>query len=83
MRTGNHELWRPRHATERTRGEERYAELVAICRDFGVISPEDAYPAWPDEPDTLVVGGSTVTQRGGTLKVAFAKSPLWPDAITG
>lgn len=52
---GNHELWRPRHATERTRGEERYAELVAICRDFGVVSPEDDYPLWPDEPDTFVV----------------------------
>lgn len=52
---GNHELWSPRHATDRTRGQERYDELVAVCRDFGVISPEDAFPQWPAEPDTFVV----------------------------
>jgi 3',5'-cyclic AMP phosphodiesterase CpdA len=52
---GNHELWSPRHATDRTRGVGRYDELVAICRDFGAISPEDPYPTFPGEPDTYVV----------------------------
>jgi len=52
---GNHELWSPRHATDRTRGVARYEELVAVCRDFGAISPEDPYPQFPGEPDTYVV----------------------------
>ena len=52
---GNHELWCPRHATDRTRGQERYDELVAVCRDFAAISPEDPFPPWPAEPDTFVV----------------------------
>lgn len=51
---GNHELWSPRHATERTRGEPRYDELVEICRRLGAISPEDPYPRWPDDPDTFI-----------------------------
>jgi len=52
---GNHELWCPRHATDRTRGQERYDELVAVCRDFAAVSPEDSFPQWPAEPDTFVV----------------------------
>jgi 3',5'-cyclic AMP phosphodiesterase CpdA len=52
---GNHELWSPRHATDRTRGVARYDELIAVCRDFGAISPEDPYPQFPAEPDTYVV----------------------------
>jgi 3',5'-cyclic AMP phosphodiesterase CpdA len=52
---GNHELWCPRHATDRTRGEDRYRELLATCGEFGVITPEDPYPRWPGDPDTFVV----------------------------
>ena len=52
---GNHELWCPRHAADRTRGQARYDELVAICRDFGVTSPEDPYPQWPADPGTYIV----------------------------
>ncbi len=51
---GNHELWSPRHATDRTRGQARYDELVAICREFGVVTPEDPFPVWPPEPDTVI-----------------------------
>lgn len=43
---GNHDLWvHPQAAAPR--GEGRYRELVAICRDFGVLTPEDPYPVWP------------------------------------
>lgn len=52
---GNHELWCPRHATDRTRGQDRYDEFVAVCRDFAAISPEDPFPPWPAEPDTFIV----------------------------
>ena len=29
------------------RGEDRYQHLVALCRELGVITPEDPYPVWP------------------------------------
>lgn len=44
---GNHDLWCPPDATDRTRGQARYDELVAICRSYGVRTPEDPYLAFP------------------------------------
>src|SRR5262245_9103037 len=38
---GNHDLWCPAGATDRTKGEARYHELVAICQERGVLTPED------------------------------------------
>ena len=52
---GNHDLWCPSGATNRTRGEARYAELVAICRHRGVLTPDDTYVSWPADPTTLIV----------------------------
>lgn len=47
---GNHELWTlPSHAESSLRGEERYQRLVAICRSYGVLTPEDPYVLWPGE----------------------------------
>jgi 3',5'-cyclic AMP phosphodiesterase CpdA len=52
---GNHDLWCPRDATDRTRGQARYDELVAICRAMGAVTPEDPFLAWPGEPETVIV----------------------------
>ena len=52
---GNHDLWCPPDDPDRTRGQARYDELVAICRRYGVLTPEDPYVAWPGEPDTVIV----------------------------
>ena len=41
---GNHELWTTKHDT--ARGAEKYAQLIATCRDHGVLTPEDPYPVW-------------------------------------
>lgn len=38
---GNHELW---EVPEGLYGEARYHELVALCRSFGALTPEDPYP---------------------------------------
>jgi 3',5'-cyclic AMP phosphodiesterase CpdA len=51
---GNHDLWCPKDAADRTRGQSRYDELVGICQRFGVLTPEDPYPVWPLEPDTVI-----------------------------
>lgn len=59
---GNHDLWRPSARDPQdapreapTRGQDRYDELVAICRRFGVLTPEDPYAEWPGDPGTVVV----------------------------
>jgi 3',5'-cyclic AMP phosphodiesterase CpdA len=52
---GNHDLWCRSDATDRTRGQARYEELVEICRRFGVLTPEDPYVEWPGEPGTFIV----------------------------
>lgn len=41
---GNHELWTTRE--DGLRGEDKYAALVALCRRYGVSTPEDPYPLW-------------------------------------
>src|SRR5438034_11723558 len=49
---GNHDLWTiPSRSSEDTelRGEEKYRALVSICRDYGVLTPEDPYVLWPGE----------------------------------
>lgn len=49
---GNHDLWTLPVASpeeEDVRGEEKYQQLVAICREYGVLTPEDPYVVWPGE----------------------------------
>ena len=45
---GNHDLWSSVSGIQE-RGEKKYRKLVSICREFGVITPEDTYPLWPGE----------------------------------
>ncbi|RKZ82838.1 MAG: metallophosphoesterase [Candidatus Parabeggiatoa sp. nov. 1] len=45
---GNHELWTG-VAGIKERGEEKYQQMVSVCRDFGVLTPEDPYPLWQGE----------------------------------
>jgi predicted phosphodiesterase len=55
---GNHELWTTDDApgsSQATRGEERYAALIALARSFGVTTPEDPYPIWPGSNRRIVV----------------------------
>jgi 3',5'-cyclic AMP phosphodiesterase CpdA len=52
---GNHELWTIKDDPVQLRGEARYRRLVDLCRDLGVLTPEDPYPVWegPDGPVTI------------------------------
>ncbi|MET9734181.1 metallophosphoesterase [Streptomyces sp. NPDC006458] len=43
---GNHELWTHPKDTVTLRGVARYEYLVALCRELGVVTPEDPYPVW-------------------------------------
>jgi 3',5'-cyclic AMP phosphodiesterase CpdA len=43
---GNHELWTHPEDSVTLRGEPRYLALVEMCRELGVVTPEDDYPVW-------------------------------------
>ncbi len=51
---GNHELWTNRD-DDGLRGEARYRRLVAMCRDIGVVTPEDEYRIWTGPGGPAVV----------------------------
>jgi predicted phosphodiesterase len=52
---GNHELWTLPSDPVPLRGVARYQALVAVCRRFGVLTPEDEFPVWdgPGGPVTV------------------------------
>jgi hypothetical protein len=52
---GNHDLWTLPTQPDALRGLFRYNELVAICRRYGIHTPEDAYVRWPLSPDPLFI----------------------------
>ncbi|MFJ4752717.1 metallophosphoesterase family protein [Streptomyces sp. NPDC088763] len=43
---GNHELWTHPKDSVTLRGAARYDHLVEVCRDLGVLTPEDPHPVW-------------------------------------
>ena len=51
---GNHELW-SLAAERELRGQARYERLVALCRSYGCLTPEDPYPRWPGEGPACVI----------------------------
>lgn len=53
---GNHDLWTPRDLPVEQRGMSHYTRLVALCRSYGVLTPEDPYAMWPgDGPRRAIV----------------------------
>lgn len=43
---GNHELHAYPDESPDLRGEKRYMHFVDVCREMGVVTPEDPYPIW-------------------------------------
>lgn len=52
---GNHDLWTEAGAPPILRGEERYLRLTEICREIGVLTPEDPYAVWRGPGGPLTV----------------------------
>lgn len=46
---GNHDLWTLPSDRGGLCGAAKYKRLVSICRDYGVLTPEDPYVLWPGE----------------------------------
>jgi predicted phosphodiesterase len=58
---GNHDLWTPATWTPAQRGVAHYERLVALCRKYGVLTPEDPYAKWPgDGPVRAIVPAFTL-----------------------
>jgi len=49
---GNHELYTTPKST--LRGQAKYDYLCDICREFGVLGPEDPWPRWPTDPSLWI-----------------------------
>lgn len=52
---GNHELWTTPNDPDQTRGVERYDRLVGVCRELGVLTPEDPYATWEGEGGPVLI----------------------------
>jgi 3',5'-cyclic AMP phosphodiesterase CpdA len=52
---GNHELWTHPSDPVQLRGEQRYEKLVALCRELGVITPEDPYQVWENPSGAFTI----------------------------
>jgi 3',5'-cyclic AMP phosphodiesterase CpdA len=87
---GNHELWTPQKDPVQLRGQARYDHLVEVCRQLGVLTPEDDYATWtgPGGPVVLVPmlllydytfrpAGATSAEQA--LEIAYAASVVATD----
>lgn len=52
---GNHELWTAPDDPVKLRGDAKYRHLVELCREMGVVTPEDPYPVWEGEGGPVVI----------------------------
>lgn len=52
---GNHELWTVGRDPVQSRGEQRYLDLVRMCREIDVVTPEDDYPIWRGEGGPVTI----------------------------
>lgn len=52
---GNHDLWTRPSDKKGLRGEAKYDRLVSICRNYGVLTPEDPYQLWSVGPKTYLL----------------------------
>lgn len=57
---GNHDLWTVPTKPGDLRGQAKYERLVAICREFGVLTPEDPYVLWPGEGERCILAPTFV-----------------------
>jgi 3',5'-cyclic AMP phosphodiesterase CpdA len=57
---GNHDLWTIPNRADDLRGEATYRRQVQICRDFGVLTPEDPYAAWTGEGPKCIIAPTFV-----------------------
>ena len=89
---GNHELWTTPGDPVQLRGEHRYAHLVEVCRELGVVTPEDPYPVWHGDGVSALVAPlfllydysfrqPGVTSKEESLALAHAAGVVCTDEV--
>ena len=89
---GNHELWTPNTDPVQTRGQQRYQDLVDMCRGLGIATPEDPYLRWEGENGPLTIAPLFVLYdyswrpqgadtREAALKAAYDAGVVCTDEI--
>jgi len=51
---GNHDLWTLPTDVNGARGLALYHQLVGICRELGVVTPEDPFVRWPNDESHII-----------------------------
>lgn len=67
---GNHDLWTLPQERSAQRGVAKYESLVGICREAGVVTPEDEYVQWP--------GGGWIAPIFTLYDYTFCPPPVTP-----
>ncbi|HKI04012.1 MAG TPA: metallophosphoesterase [Thermoanaerobaculia bacterium] len=57
---GNHDLWTVPANPPDLRGQAKYDRLVEICREHGVLTPEDPYVTWRGEGEPCILAPTFV-----------------------
>jgi 3',5'-cyclic AMP phosphodiesterase CpdA len=57
---GNHDLWTVPAKPGDLRGQAKYERLVAVCREHGVLTPEDPYVTWPGDGERCILAPTFV-----------------------
>lgn len=52
---GNHDLWTLPGDAAAKRGEAKYQQLVSVCREYGVLTPEDPYRRWSGDGQPCLI----------------------------
>ena len=79
---GNHDLWTLPSDPNQARGEDRYRQLVELCRTLGVITPEDPYPVWTAGGDAVVLAPLFVLYDYTFRRTGSTKEEAMGEAIT-
>jgi hypothetical protein len=57
---GNHDLWTLPSRHDDVRGQAKYERQVAICREYGCLTPEDPYVVWTGEGPRCILAPTFV-----------------------
>jgi 3',5'-cyclic AMP phosphodiesterase CpdA len=57
---GNHDLWTIPSDPSDPRGQAKYDRLVKVCREYGVLTPEDPYVTWTGEGPRCILAPTFV-----------------------
>lgn len=50
---GNHDLWQA--GADQPKGQAKYEQLVRVCQERGVLTPEDTYPVWEVDGERFLI----------------------------